>query len=388
MRYKLLVSFEISEGGELIALTRFYDALKKTHPNSQIQLVSFKGSVKPKFASFSRKIFLKRSNHRGRFAFLSNNFSDFLRIRRSMGKVLQDGDISLVITADYLSTLAAISIHRKKIKLIFTFHGTRSTTDLKYQGINYRQILIMLFEKVSWMFSDIVIVPSYATKIYLLNKCSLLNKEKIRVVPNIVSNDFFVKRKANLNEKSLENHQHILYAGRLFRYKGLLNLVDAFGKFVLTNPKALIDINYFTSNIEEGMERETNSLINRLNISHKVRIIKDPTKRMLLRSFRNSDLLVLPSELENSPMVVRESFACGTPVLGTSVGDVGELISDVDKNLILKDNTSEEILRKFKYFFSLKLTKRKCIIEKSLSVGKKFTATQALSAFDIAIKNI
>ena len=48
-------------------------------------------------------------------------------------------------------------------------------------------------------------------------------------------------------------------------------------------------------------------------------------KRQLLR---DCDLLVLPSRIENMPVVVLEAFAFGKPVIATAVGGIPDLVSD------------------------------------------------------------
>ena len=53
-------------------------------------------------------------------------------------------------------------------------------------------------------------------------------------------------------------------------------------------------------------------------------------------AMRRCDLVVVPSRwLETGPLVVLEAFAAGTPVLGTRLGGIAELVSDQVDGLLI-----------------------------------------------------
>jgi glycosyltransferase involved in cell wall biosynthesis len=54
-------------------------------------------------------------------------------------------------------------------------------------------------------------------------------------------------------------------------------------------------------------------------------------------------LLVLPTKSDALPTIILESMSCGTPVLVSSVGSIGDVIDDSVTGFILKDNSPETI---------------------------------------------
>lgn len=63
----------------------------------------------------------------------------------------------------------------------------------------------------------------------------------------------------------------------------------------------------------------------------------------------NSDLLVLPSQSEMSPLVVLEALACSLPVLGSSIAPITDIITDRHNGLLFKVNNAHSLAEQLTY---------------------------------------
>jgi glycosyltransferase involved in cell wall biosynthesis len=62
--------------------------------------------------------------------------------------------------------------------------------------------------------------------------------------------------------------------------------------------------------------------------------------------YQASDTFVLPTrELEGFGLVVAEALACGTPVLGTPVGAIPEILRELQPDLLFEGIEAEDIAR-------------------------------------------
>lgn len=70
------------------------------------------------------------------------------------------------------------------------------------------------------------------------------------------------------------------------------------------------------------------SLSHRLGVSPRVTFMPNMRQQELQTLYSSVDVLLLPSTREGWPNVVLESLACGTPVVATDVGAVGEMLTN------------------------------------------------------------
>ncbi|MDB4275012.1 glycosyltransferase [Akkermansiaceae bacterium] len=69
-------------------------------------------------------------------------------------------------------------------------------------------------------------------------------------------------------------------------------------------------------------------------------LVSDAEKRL---AFNVADLTAVPSRIDNLPVVIQESLACGTPVIANKVGGIGDLIVDRETGYLSTDSLVESL---------------------------------------------
>lgn len=151
------------------------------------------------------------------------------------------------------------------------------------------------------------------------NKEKLLNlkqvkEEKVYVKPNSV------EAAQQIVPQNKRKHQFI-YVGRLEKIKGVEVLLKAWKYLGEDAPELLM--------CGKGpLEDWCKNIISKHNLNN-VQMLgfvpNDEVKKMI----SNSKALILPTQVyEGFPMTIAEAYACGTPVIGSDLGNTGSLIED------------------------------------------------------------
>ena len=111
------------------------------------------------------------------------------------------------------------------------------------------------------------------------------------------------------------------------------------------------------------------------------------TDRKLIPFYINaSSLHLLTSDVEGSTNSVKECLACNVPVVSTPVGNVGELISDVQGSYMSKSFDSEELAKLVHKSLSSQIHNgREKLIEKQLDI--KNVALKLESKYEKILQN-
>jgi glycosyltransferase involved in cell wall biosynthesis len=131
-------------------------------------------------------------------------------------------------------------------------------------------------------------------------------RQPVAVIPNGVEAPDAAPRKSTSGPRT------ILFVGRIYPVKGLLNLVAAWGKVRASGWRIVI-----AGPDEAGHQAEVRRAIADAGLEDCFEFpgpVHDGAKWDL---YRTADLFVLPSFTENFGMVVAEALACGVPVITT-----------------------------------------------------------------------
>lgn len=163
-----------------------------------------------------------------------------------------------------------------------------------------------------------IIVPSKWHKRYLSGHN--VPEEKIHVIPCGIDAKLFNPGVPSLVKN--DSAPMILYVGRINEQKGLDILLRAFQLILKEHPDTLLII--IGSCDQAGYWKRLQKYL--IMLKDRVKFLGNVSSSQLVHYYRSSRLVVFPSRYESFGMVVIEAMGCGTPVVGTSVGAVTDLI--------------------------------------------------------------
>ena len=215
----------------------------------------------------------------------------------------------------FQSIMAWLVSKKTNVPLISTDQGGLTTHPfLEQSGIIFKLIYKIQdhFIKSVLKHSSIVCAANeYEKKIFL----ELYEKSNVEIVRNGVNLKSLVSNK-NFKEHYSIDSNFILFVGRFSKSKGIDVLLDAINKIkddlVKLNTKLVI------MGVDFGYESDMMTTIQQNNLSRVIKIIKNPPREDVISAYGESELLVLPSVWELSPLVPLESFAFKKPVISTN----------------------------------------------------------------------
>lgn len=169
---------------------------------------------------------------------------------------------------------------------------------------------------------DGVVAFTRAEKIYL-SRLKGVTSSRIHVVPCGVNSDVFrpvANARRRLNHGVEKGQQILLFVGRRVPIKGIDILLEVME--ILREVKEMKLLIVGGDDSDGDLESASFSGDGRIIMVGRVPHTELPTY------YSAADALIVPSYHESFSLVVMEALACGTPVIGTGVGCIPEVIND------------------------------------------------------------
>lgn len=253
-----------------------------------------------------------------------------------------------------------LSIMRRDISVVYHYHGIKAFPhSAKYRNpaklvlshvITYVcNRLQQISEWIVFNNADVVLVPSARTATRLRKMRG--NNQTIQI-PSFVDPDIF-----RFKKKIFHSNLQVGFLGRIAYEKGIIELTTA-----CVAGNSHVDTLYVThqSGLNEYILKEVRNIV-----KGKLKFVlhRDPTIPTIVNMLQTIDCTVLPSYSEEFPLALLESLSTGTICFVTDVGECKNVISAVDRQLILRSSDSNSISEKLLWYTSLS-KKAKAVLQR------------------------
>jgi glycosyltransferase involved in cell wall biosynthesis len=195
------------------------------------------------------------------------------------------------------------------VSLLLTFRFFKSKRIVSYQNPPKKEGGILLFKIIKFFFHLVIL------------KDTKSNDNKIFYLPNGTNTNFFKQysREESIKKLNLDKHKNYIIFMDSNKEKRTQKRVDRFDKVINVLSK-----------------KENPHCIEPIKLTN--------TERNLIPYYLSaSSVHLITSDFEGSPNSVKECMACNTPVVSTPVGNVYDLIGDVDGCYISKSFDCNEL---------------------------------------------
>ena len=217
-----------------------------------------------------------------------------------------------------------VAIHRNA-PLVQILHHLPSS-ELKQLPLSKSRIAITMLaalEKRALKRAQAIICDSSDTMAQALARCPE-NAEKMRVIPNGVDVNLFTPVDIPTEGAVAEKPLIACVARGLEARKGIAYLIEALATAQRVTPVELVIIGKDSHRLKQRMLEQARAL----GVIDVVTLVDAVSLHDLIALYQRATVTVVPSLLEGFSKPALESMACGTPVIGTAVGAIPELVDE------------------------------------------------------------
>ena len=245
--------------------------------------------------------------------------------------------------------ISALAMKNIKGKKILSLQGEYSKQISLLHG-NALGKLSANFEKNALLWADAITVPSKEMYDEYIEK-----GYKVFHIPNAIDISSFS------TEEDRRYDKQIIYAGRLSKEKGILDLLAISEKL----PK---DVHLIIA----GSGPEEQKVQDMSKKYHNIHYLGYQSKENTIKLIRGSDILVQPSIMEGgTSSTLLEAMACKTSIIATSVGGNKETVIHMKTAYIISPNNPLEILDAINDLFT-NFYKQKILTDNAYEMGSKY----------------
>lgn len=279
--------------------------------------------------------------------------SSILQSRRTAARELAEADADVLHLHQPLSGYGVLrSSSGRRIPSLYTFHSPAPLEYRLRQGMTGRHrggwtgslatVLLRLIEGSCL---------KHATRIHVLSDYSAsllwrlyrIPSERIVKIPGGADTDWFqpaTDRAAVRHDLGISEGRPLLLTLRNLEARmGLDILIRSMALVRRQAPQTLLLIGGTGS-----LRHELESLVTSLGLHAHVRFLGFVPDERLPLYYQAADFFILPTrELEGFGLVTVEALACGTPVLGTSVGATPEILRPLRPDLLFSDTNPDAL---------------------------------------------
>ena len=266
-------------------------------------------------------------------------------INISMSKQIENDNPDIIHTIGLRSfqSIIAWRVSKKlKIPLVVSDQGGLTTHPFLSESGPFLKMLYkiqkIIIKKIINHSSAISVANEYEQKIF-----QGLNQElKIEIIRNGVNLKTLVS-KQNFREKYQINSRFVLFVGRFSKVKGIKNLILAWN--IVKDEKKFSDTKLIIMGVDFGYQKEMELLIEKLNLSERIVVIKNPPREYIISAYGESEFLVFPSQWELSPLTPLESFAFKKPVISTNSHGTPYVVKNNENGILVEAENSIELAK-------------------------------------------
>ena len=291
------------------------------------------------------QFYIKRSHVWIAFKLFFFNPSMFFQMRKDNFDIIHS-----IGVRSFQSFIAALIARQKNIPFVISDQGGLTTHPDIIMGKFINKLIYRLQSPI------IKFIINQATKIIVANEyeknifLEFTREDKISIVKNGINLEDFNKPIVDFRKKYSISEEYILFVGRFHTVKGvdvLIKAVNEIRDFLkLKNMKCVI------MGVDFGYEQEMFNLIKKHNLENQIIVIKKPPREYLIAAYEQSQMMVLPSRWELSPLTPLEGFAFKKPVISTNCHGIPHTIQNGQNCILTEMGDFKKIAESIEYLIN------------------------------------